>query len=408
VTPTGIDGIARFARVRPGVYTAAASGYGPAEVRVTEDESAPVVLRPLVTGTLRVRFPGGEEVVQANARTNIASAGGALMGVVAHVEPGEEMFVDLAPSETGRLIVRGAESWTLERRIEGAVIFFRAAAGGDSFPPGRYQLRAGLARRELEVVAGEVVEIDLGTDLHTLTGRVTFADGSPAHGAEVSLGWGPVPVDPSGVFRIEGVPAGEYECTAQLQGFFGPVAHILVAGEGVATSGLPIVLRPKSGARIRLTGLGNEPLPGVLVRVDGREAESDLLGEIELPGPAATLDLDLAGFASIRGRRVRDRETVRLVRGATLVVLFDVPRERLEVRVDGETWRALDDSLPQRRQTPGRLILTDLPPGEVEVEILPDPDAEPAEDEDPEAEPEPDVSRIRLRSGAESTLDLRG
>jgi hypothetical protein len=111
----------------------------------------------------------------------------------------------------------------------------------------------------------------------------------------------------------------------------------------------------------------------------------------------------------VRGLRVRDGQTVELARGAGLVVLFgNVARERVEVRVDGRPWARLEPDPFPRPEVPGRLRLDDLPAGLAEVEILPDPTVAPVPEEEAETPPpEPEITRVRLRPGMVTTVDLR-
>jgi hypothetical protein len=151
------------------------------------------------------------------------------------------------------------------------------------------------------------------------------------------------------------------------------------------------------------------PAEFVHLRIDGRFAATDGFGWVKLPGPEASLDLDLPGVGSVRRLRIHDGETIQLDRGAGLVVLFgDVARERIEVRVDGRPWAPLDRDPVSRAEVPGRIRIDDLPAAVVEVEILPDPAAAPVPEEGTETPPpEPEITRVRLRPGMVTTVDLR-
>jgi hypothetical protein len=140
----------------------------------------------------------------------------------------------------------------------------------------------------------------------------------------------------------------------------------------------------------------------VSVRVDGHWQKTDDLGRLVLHTVPARIDLDLAGFASVRDLEVHAGDEIRLVRGATLVVLTDPEAGPPIVRIGGRPWRRLRPAPLTADPEPGRLRLEDLPVGPVEIR-LPAPAAE-GEEEPPEP-PEPVVAT--LAPGTETTVDLR-
>jgi len=397
-----------FADLPAGRYRAEAEGYAPARFDVADGPAPEITLVAVQKASLRILAPAGVEPAEAVVTPWPGDSGHVYQGEGAfvvsvdnvHLREGEERVLDLAPPDAGVLVAVGpSEEWVDATRTTPDLVY---SVGG--WMPGDGTLRIPLPPGPY-VVWGEPVRIRPGRETlvvrpattFVIEGRVLRADGKSAQGATVYLtdyfSEGVV-TDLLGRFRIPDAPAGEYALVAELEGW-GQVstpARVTAGGEVVAA--LPLVLREPRG-RARLVGPAGEPLADEWVLGDGAWLQTNELGEVELFGDVVRLDGDYEGLAPLRGRDVRDGEVVRLPRGAGLVVLVaPEDAERVEVLVGGRPWRRLDQVvLPVREGPPGRLELTDLPPGPVEVVV---------------GREEPRREVVTLVSGGVFVLDLSG
>jgi protocatechuate 3,4-dioxygenase beta subunit len=434
---TGQDGIARFRDLEPGAYAAEATGFATTEFTLAAGSARLITLPATPKGTLTVRAPPGfqfpdEELYRTlnpGVHRDVLVGSGAYRIHLAAVRivAGEETIVDLAPSDGRSLLIRGPPGTRGQRLLKQADATLRFVAqlsdkaGTMRFPVlprGSYAVSTPLRRLTVDIVAGDTATVDLGRGAHLVADRVLLWNGKPAQGAEVQLfptddeNRRPADDEPRtrsaltdlrGRFRFTNVFAGEYTCVADLAAHVPARGTVTVGVDGIVTDGLPLTLVRSAHEHARLLGLAGEPMEQVPIRVNGHWQTTDVLGRLRLHTVPARIDLDCEGLASLRDLEVHAGDDIRLVRGASLVVLSDPAAGPPVVHVGGRPWRRLEPGLLADRKVPGRLVLEDLPPGPVEIQLPAPPPAE-GEDEPPEP-PEPVVAD--LESGAETTVDLR-
>ncbi|MHC4163683.1 MAG: carboxypeptidase regulatory-like domain-containing protein [Planctomycetota bacterium] len=420
------DGLARFADLAPGVYTASADGFATTEFTVGGDADTLVTLQATTQGNLLVRVPQGFRDPGVRRKTlnpgvhrdlYIGRGDYAVTLDAVRIVAGEETVVDFAPINGGSLLLRGRPETRvdLKLRLPDVTLIFDARLEADGtfrFPllaPGAYTVRAPLRRMEVEIVAGDAAVLELGAGAHVVADRVVLWNGKPAQGAEVRLlpadaESHPVqaPTDLHGRFRFANVLPGEYTCVALLEGYAPARGAVTVGVDGIVSDGLPLTLPRSVGKHARVLGLAGEPVPYVRLRVDGHWQETDELGRLLLHAVPARIDLDLEDFASLRDLEVHAGDEIRLERGATLVVLTDPEAGPPVVRVNGRPWRRLRPGWLADDPEPGRLRLEDLPPGRVEIEL-----PRPAEGGEEEAAETPEPVVASLAPGTETIADLR-
>jgi protocatechuate 3,4-dioxygenase beta subunit len=444
-SPTEQDGIARFSDLEPGVYAAKANGFARTEFTLAAGTDRLVTLPATPQGTLSVRAPPGFKFAEEELHQTLNPGlhRDVLVGFGAYrifleavrIVAGEETIVDLAPSDGGSLLIRGPPDTGVElllRRADATLSFVAQLNDKEGtfrfpvLPRGSYAVRTPLRRLTVDIAAGDAAVLDLGTGAHSVADRVMLWNGKPAQGAEVhlfpadsedrersplietvleedELRSRPALTDLRGRFRFANVLPGGYTCVAELDGHAPASGTVTVAVDGVVTDGLPLTLVRSAHKHARLLGLAGEPLDHVPVRVDGHWQTTDVLGRLRLHTVPARIDLDHEGLASLRDLKVHAGDDIRLVRGATLVAVFDPEAGSPVVRIDGRPWRRLRPAPLVTGPQPGRLVLADLPPGPVEIQ-LPAPPAAEGEEEPPEP-PEPVV--VTLESGVETAVDLR-
>ena len=404
---TNAEGTVRFDGLPDAVFRADAPQHAAAEVRTNRT----VRLRAAPSGSLDLRLPSGfwshvrhgTLAFKAGWHRQVSSAFSLSMGHIlvrrVRIRAGETVSLDF--TNGGRVLLRGnGESPVRFSAQWGDVEFdYTVPALRDAvlLPAGTYRVSCGACEQTLRVVAGEATRLDVAPGRFSFRSRVLDAAGRGVGGVPVvlqragsRLRIGLDPTDPAGRFVAAALPAGDYAVLARLPGYAPARARVVIDRDGRRTeTGLPLRLLRSAGIRYRILGRRGEPLAEVSVRVDGLEQRTDALGYVTLDRLPATLDVDLAGYASVRGHVVRRAGSLRLVQGADLVVRFDPAAGAVQVRAGGRVWPA-----PARE---GEIRLRDLPPGPVDVRQLP-------QDEDGE----PDIVQSKLRAGERLTIDLRG
>ncbi len=400
---TGADGLARFRRLGPGRYVLEAEGFAPQPCTVGAGDPVVVILRPRDKsnwGRVRIRWPGGKETIE-HGPAGIHKSEAGYMRIVA----GEERLIDWTV-DAGELVVRGRPwSVTLKRDWPDARLLWFVFVRPDviRLGAGRYRVVAGAARRTVTVRAGERTVLDLAGGGHDVRGRVLDRAGQPVPGAYVELlagdayddwpGMGPGDrANVAGQFRFTGVLPGRYECRASANGYAPAISRVIVADDGIAEDGFPLVLKPSVRARVRVVDPTGAPTPGVIVRTKTLRVTTDALGYAELPESPMVADIAVLGFGRIRRKTVQDGDVLKLVTGADLRILSaGKATGRMTLEIGGARWDWEPDPLAR-----GRVDLTDLPVGQARLIIAPEPDSGDS----------PREFRFRLRPGQRSTVDL--
>lgn len=430
------DGIARFADLEPGIYAAEAEGFATTEFPIVAGVEQLVTLAATPQGSLIVRAPAGflcvgdlRQTLNPGVHRDVFFAVGTYGIAVdaVRIVAGQETIVDPAPANGGSLLVRGRPGESVRLRLRQADFTLDLTAelpqkDGEfrfpALPPGSYSVKAPLRRAQVEIGSGDAAVLELRAAGHVVEDRVLLWNGKPAQGVEVRLSRagdvdrkprlvadlpdgnhnreGSALTDLRGRFRFRNVFPGEYRCVAELAGYAPASGTVTVGIDGTVTDGLPLTLERSAGRHARVLGLVGEPLRNVELRVNGRWQDTDALGRLLLHAVPSRIDLDLEGLASIRDLEVHADDEIRLVRGATLVVFSDPETGPPTVRVGGRPWRRLRPAPLADDPVPGRLVLEDLPPGPVEIQLPAPPAAE---------VPEPFIAQ--LESGGETTVDLR-
>jgi len=415
VTHLGADanGVARFTGLATGIYYADAVGYERTEVRV----GGSVMLRRLATGTLGILLPAGFRPrpaplkLEPGLHWKVFAANDGITSVVIErvvVQGAVERVVDLRGTAPLTLEGRGRAWVQVSRTERDLIVDYQTQLDGEGkrrlrLPAGRYTVRSGLAIHHAEVSESRPARVRLDAGAHEFTGQVLLADGRPAQGASIRaypagdrLVEAAATTDLSGRFRLASLAAGAYEIEATYRGHAVGRAEMVIDPDGRRRErGLPIRLTKSVGARLGFVGLLGEPLTSLLVRVDGHWTMTDTYGFLTLQRMPATVDLDLGGYASIRRRVVRKPGTLRLQRGADLLVRFDPSKGPVELWIGGRVWGGpLEATWAPIR--PGERTWTDLPPGPIEVRQTPQGD-----------NPEPDIVQTKLGPGERLTVNLR-
>ncbi len=155
--------------------------------------------------------------------------------------------------------------WTAQRVPEG--IWDLVAVSADGRRKGE--------RRDTPAVAGSTTQVNLILQsTSVVTGRVEFADGTPAVNAIVAGGRDLVRTDALGAFTIEGVPTGRQRLSAGLErdeteGIFFPRIGGTTINVVAGSAGNFAVIRfePKASITGRVLNVEGNPVPGVTVSI---------------------------------------------------------------------------------------------------------------------------------------------
>ncbi|MDH3404456.1 MAG: carboxypeptidase regulatory-like domain-containing protein [Acidobacteriota bacterium] len=235
--------------------------------------------RPTVGRVLLARRATAEARLELEPITE-----GTVLGVVTDASTGQPL--------AGARVEIGAR--TVETGVDGRFELVDVPAGAASVTAGKAVFEP--ARRAIDVIAAESVEVDLALEPVTVgavEGRVVDADtGNPLAGAEVSVGARRLTTGEDGRFAADAIDAGLLTLSARKTAYQAGGASVTIepAGRASALIELEPVRIGTVGGVVRDARTG-APIGGARVAVGGVEVETDAEGRFRIR------DVDAGSFA---------------------------------------------------------------------------------------------------------------